>query len=244
MFGTMFWDLGSKTKKSQDLFNAMGSMYAAVLYIGIQNAGSVQPVVVVERTVFYRERAAGMYSAFPYAFGQVMIEFPYIMVQTLIYGVLVYSMIGFEWTVTKFLWYLFFMYFTLLYFTFYGMMAVGLTPNESIAAIISSAFYNVWNLFSGFLIPRPKIPIWWRWYSWICPVAWTLYGLVTSQFGDLHHPLDGTATPGQTVAQYITEYFGFHHDFLWVVAVVHVAFAVMFAFLFSFAIMKFNFQKR
>jgi hypothetical protein len=49
----------------------MGSMYAAVLYIGVQNSGSVQPVVVVERTVFYRERAAGMYSAFPYAFGQV-----------------------------------------------------------------------------------------------------------------------------------------------------------------------------
>jgi hypothetical protein len=64
-------------------------------------------------------------------------------------------MIGFEWTVAKFLWYMFFMYFTLLYFTFYGMMAVGLTPNESIAAIISSAFYNIWNLFSGYLIPRP-----------------------------------------------------------------------------------------
>nr|XP_015648337.1 ABC transporter G family member 37 isoform X2 [Oryza sativa Japonica Group] len=156
MFGTMFWNLGTRTKKQQDLFNAMGSMYAAVLYIGVQNSGSVQPVVVVERTVFYRERAAGMYSAFPYAFGQVAIELPYIMVQTLIYGVLVYSMIGFEWTVAKFLWYLFFMYFTLLYFTFYGMMAVGLTPNESIAAIISSAFYNVWNLFSGYLIPRPN----------------------------------------------------------------------------------------
>jgi energy-coupling factor transporter ATP-binding protein EcfA2 len=72
MFGTMFWNLGTRTKKQQDLFNAMGSMYAAVLYIGVQNSGSVQPVVVVERTVFYRERAAGMYSAFPYAFGQVI----------------------------------------------------------------------------------------------------------------------------------------------------------------------------
>ncbi|KAL5228795.1 hypothetical protein ABZP36_017060 [Zizania latifolia] len=241
MFGTMFWDLGRKTKKQQDLFNAMGSMYAAVLYIGVQNSGSVQPVVVVERTVFYRERAAGMYSAFPYAFGQVAIEFPYIMVQTLIYGVLVYSMIGFEWTVTKFLWYLFFMYFTLLYFTFYGMMAVGLTPNESIAAIISAAFYNIWNLFSGYLIPRPRIPIWWRWYCWICPVAWTLYGLVASQFGDLKHSLEGET---QSVAQFITDYFGFHHDFLWVVAIVHVVFALTFAFLFSFAIMKFNFQRR
>lgn len=221
----------------------MGSMYAAVVYIGMQNSGSVQPVVVVERTVFYRERAAGMYSAFPYAFGQVAIEIPYIFVQTLLYGVLVYSMIGFEWTVAKFLWYLFFMYFTLLYFTFYGMMAVGLTPNETIAVITSSAFYNVWNLFSGYLIPRPKLPVWWRWYSWICPVAWTLYGLVASQFGDITHPLEDSPT-GQTVAQFITDYFGFHHDFLWVVAGVHVGLTVLFAFLFSFAIMKFNFQNR
>lgn len=49
----------------------MGSMYAAVLFIGIQNSLSVQPVVGTERMVFYRERAAGMYSAFPFAFGQV-----------------------------------------------------------------------------------------------------------------------------------------------------------------------------
>ena len=49
----------------------MGSMYAAVLFIGIKNSNSVQPVVAVERTVFYRERAAGMYSALPYAFAQV-----------------------------------------------------------------------------------------------------------------------------------------------------------------------------
>lgn len=63
---------GNFRTRTQDLFNAMGSMYAAVLFIGVQNATSVQPVVAVERTVFYRERAAGMYSALPYAFAQVI----------------------------------------------------------------------------------------------------------------------------------------------------------------------------
>jgi len=57
---------------AQDLSNAMGSMYAAVLFLGFQNGSAVQPVVAVERTVFYRERAAGMYSALPYAFAQVI----------------------------------------------------------------------------------------------------------------------------------------------------------------------------
>ena len=85
---------------------------------------------------------------------QVVIELPYIFVQTIIYGVIVYAMVGFDWTAAKFFWYLFFMYFTLLYFTFYGMMAVAVTPNHNIAAIVSSAFYLIWNLFSGFIIPK------------------------------------------------------------------------------------------
>jgi len=139
----------------QDLFNSLGSMYAAVLFIGIQNGQTVQPIVDVERTVFYREKAAGMYSALPYAFAQVLIEIPHIFLQTAVYGLIVYSLIGFDWTVEKFFWYMFFMFFTFMYFTFYGMMAVAMTPNSDIAAIVSTAFYAIWNIFAGFLIPRP-----------------------------------------------------------------------------------------
>ncbi|XP_059644555.1 pleiotropic drug resistance protein 1 isoform X2 [Cornus florida] len=240
MFGTIFWDIGSVRRRQQDLFNAMGSMYAAVLFIGVQNATSVQPVVAIERTVFYRERAAGMYSALPYAFGQVAIELPYIFVQTVIYGVIVYAMIGFDWTVTKFFWYLFFMYFTFLYFTFYGMMTVAVTPNHNIAAIVSSAFYAIWNLFSGFIIPRTRIPVWWRWYYWICPVSWTLYGLVASQFGDIQDKLD----TGETVEHFIRSYFGYRHDFVGYVGIIIVGIAVLFGFIYAFSIKAFNFQKR
>ncbi|WOK99146.1 ABC transporter G family member 36-like isoform X2 [Canna indica] len=242
LFGTVFWDLGTKKNSQQDLFNAMGSMYAAVLFLGVQNSSSVQPVVAIERTVFYRERAAGMYSALPYAFGQVFIEIPYIFVQSLVYGLIVYAMIAFEWTAAKFFWYLFFMYFTLLYFTLYGMMSVALTPNHHIASIVSSAFYGLWNIFCGYIIPRPRIPVWWRWYYWASPVAWTLYGLVVSQFGDIEETFENGT--GESVSEFVRSYFGFKHDFLGVVAVVVVAFTVLFAFLFGFAIRTFNFQKR
>ncbi|XP_030464472.1 pleiotropic drug resistance protein 1-like [Syzygium oleosum] len=241
MFGTMFWDLGSKTTRQQDLFNAMGSMYSAVLFLGIQNASSVQPVVAVEKTVFYRERAAGMYSALPYALAQVLIEVPYVLAQATSYGIIVYAMIGFKWTIAKFFWYLFLMYFTLLYFTYYGMMAVGLTPNHHIASIVSSAFYGVWNLFSGFIVPRTRIPVWWRWYYWACPVSWTLYGLVVSQFGDLKNTLEDTEG---TVDEYVRDYFGFRHDFLGVIAAVILGFAVLFVSIFTISIKVLNFQRR
>lgn len=241
IFGTIFWQLGGKRSRQQDLFNAMGSMYAAVLFMGISYSSSVQPVVAVERTVFYRERAAGMYSAMPYAFGQVVVELPYVLVQSVVYGVIVYAMMGFQWDVKKFAWYLYFTYFTLLYFTYYGMLCVGVTPSYNIASIISSFFYGVWNLFSGFVISRPTMPVWWRWYSWACPVAWTLYGLVASQFGDITEPLQDTGVP---VDAFLKSYFGFEHDFLGVVAVAVAGFAVLFAVSFGLAIKALNFQRR
>ncbi|KAG4187653.1 hypothetical protein ERO13_A08G114650v2 [Gossypium hirsutum] len=240
MFGTMFWKVGSKRGRRQDLLNAMGSMYAAVLFIGVQNASSIQPVVNVERTVFYREKAAGMYSPMAYAFAQVAIELPYILVQTVTYGIIVYPLMAFEWSGARFFWYLFFAYFTFLFFTFFGMMTVAITPNYHIAGIISTAFYAIWNLFIGFLVPRTKIPIWWRWNYWICPLAWSLYGLTVSQFGEVEDVLD----TGETTKDFLKSYFGFRHEFVSVVAVVMVGWAVVFAFLFAVFIKILDFQHR
>jgi hypothetical protein len=49
----------------------IGAMYTAVMFVGINNCSTVQPICSIERTVFYRERAAGMYSAMSYAIAQV-----------------------------------------------------------------------------------------------------------------------------------------------------------------------------
>ncbi|KDP37000.1 hypothetical protein JCGZ_06056 [Jatropha curcas] len=121
-------------------------------------------------------------------------------------------------------------------------MAVAVTPNYHIASIVSSALYAIWNIFSGFVIPRPRMPVWWRWYYWACPVAWTLYGVLASQYGDIKDPLeDGDQQP---VQDYLREYYGMKHDFLGAVAVVIPGIAVLFAFIFAVSIRSFNFQRR
>ncbi|KAK8708737.1 hypothetical protein V6N13_059774 [Hibiscus sabdariffa] len=199
-------DLRQKISRQQELMNLLGAMYSAVLFLGATNASAVQSVVAIERTVFYRERAAGMYSELPYAFAQVAIETIYTAIQTLIYTLLLYSMIGFEWTPAK--------------------------------------FFCFWNLFSGFLIPRTQIPIWWRWYYWASPVAWTLYGLVTSQVGDKDAPLEVPGQQNMTLKIFLKENLGFEHSFLPVVAVAHVGWCLLFFFVFAYGIRFLNFQKR
>ncbi|KAL2927430.1 ABC transporter G family member 32 [Bienertia sinuspersici] len=208
-------------ENQQDIINAMGSLYAAVLFLGVTNGTAVQPVVSVERFVSYRERAAGLYSALPFAFAQVAIEFPYVFVQTIIYAAVFYAMASFEWTAVKFIWYLFFTYFTVLYFTFFGMMTTAITPNHN------------------------KIPVWWRWYYWLNPVAWSLYGLLTSQYGDVNTLVklsDGVHSV--PIKLLLKDGLGFRHDFVSIAAIVVASFWVLFAVIFAYAIKAFNFQKR
>ncbi|KAF8765291.1 hypothetical protein HU200_008726 [Digitaria exilis] len=220
-------ELTFATKETQhDIFNAMGAMYAASAVHRNYHATSVQPVISIERFV--------------------TVEFPYILVQSLIYGTIFYSLGSFEWTAAKFLWYLFFMYFTLLYFTFYGMMTTAITPNHTVAPIIAAPFYTLWNLFSGFMIPRkvshPRV---------VAMVLLGQPGVVDAlRPPDLSVRRPGPAPAARrrrhptTVAAFLEEHFGFRHDFLGVVAAMVTGFSVLFAVVFALAIKYLNFQRR
>ncbi|KAL7154042.1 hypothetical protein ABFS83_04G208700 [Erythranthe nasuta] len=245
MFGVIFWQKGDQIHRQQDLLNLLGATYSAVLFLGASNASAVQSVVAVERTVFYRERAAGMYSELPYAFAQVAIETIYVAIQTLVYSLLLYSMIGYQWTGEKFFYFYYFIFMCFTYFSMYGMMVVALTPGYQIAAIVMSFFLSFWNLFSGFLIPRPLIPIWWRWYYWASPVAWTIYGIFTSQIGDQTGDLELTGNIAtMKVNQFLKEELGYDHDFLIPVVFAHVGWVLLFFLVFAYGIKFLNFQRR
>ncbi|KAF6142774.1 hypothetical protein GIB67_023256 [Kingdonia uniflora] len=242
MLGTIFWKVGTNRKSSTDLTIIIGAMYASVIFVGVNNCSTVQPVVAIERTVFYRERAAGMYSALPYAIAQVITEIPYAYLQSTLFTLIVYAMVSFQWTVVKFFWFYFITFFTFLYFTYYGMLTVSITPNHQVAAVFAAAFYSLFNLFSGFFIPRPRIPKWWVWYYWICPVAWTVYGMIVSQYGDLDDMIQVPGSANQSIKSYVENHFGYQSDFMGVVAVVLVSFSVFFAFMYAYCIKKLNFQ--
>ncbi|KAK4782422.1 hypothetical protein SAY86_016524 [Trapa natans] len=243
LFGILFWDQGKKINDQQNLFNILGSMYVAVIFIGINNCSSVIPYVATERTVMYRERFAGMYSPWAYSFAQVIIEIPYLFIQSVLYLIVTYSMIGYYASAYKIFWYFYAMFCSLMYFNYLGMLLVALTPNFTLASILSSSFYTNFNLFAGFLIPMPRIPKWWIWIYYICPTSWSLNGMLTSQYGDIEKKIE---VFGETkaVGAFLRDYFGYHHDQLYITAIVLTALPFILASLFAIAIGRLNFQRR
>ncbi|KAK3404280.1 hypothetical protein EUGRSUZ_K00583 [Eucalyptus grandis] len=241
----LLWQKGNEKEinDKQDLFNILGSMYVFVQFLGVGNANSVLPFVATERIVVYRERFAGMYSSWSYSFAQVVIEVPYIFLQAVLFVLITYPDIGFYVSFYKVFWYFYTMFCTLLYYNYFGMMLVSLTPTYQVAMVFGSSVFTMFNLFAGFLIPGPQIPVWWRWCYWICPVTWSFRGMLSSLYGDIHKEI---TVHGQktTISTFLENYYGYRYDQLYIVAIMLLAFPLIFTCIFACAIAKLNFQRR
>lgn len=86
---------------------------------------------------------------------QVLIEIPYTLVQSVLYTSVTYSLINLEWKADKFFLYLHFTFTVIMLFIYYGMMTEALTPNLQLGALFCAFFFNIWNMFCGFIIAKP-----------------------------------------------------------------------------------------
>ncbi|KAJ6338662.1 hypothetical protein OIU76_008181 [Salix suchowensis] len=243
MFGALLWQKGQKIDDEQDIFNILGSIFIFIQFTGIGNCSSVMPFVAPKRAIVYRERFAGMYSPWSYSFAQVVVEIPYILLQAVLFLVITYPAINFYWSAYKVFWYFYSIFCTLLYFNYLGLLLVSLTPNFQTASIMASFCYTLTNLFSGYLIPEPKIPRWWVWGYWISPASWSLKGLLASQYGDIEEEIT-VYGERKSISSFLRSYFGYKHDDLGVAGIVLLAFLVFFALSYAMATAKLNFQKR
>ncbi|XP_075657922.1 pleiotropic drug resistance protein 3-like [Castanea sativa] len=173
-----------------------------------------------------------MYSSWAYSLAQVIVEVPYLFIETVIFVMIIYPTIGYYGSTYKVSWYVYVTFCSLLYYNYLGMLLVSFTPTT-----LSSGFYTTFNLFAGFFIPEPQIPKWWIWLYYLTPTSWSLKGLLTSQYGDINKDIMvfGETKP---VLAFLKDYFGFHHDQLSLVAIVLIAFPLVFASLFAYFIAR------
>ena len=75
-------------------------------------------------------------------------------------------------------------------------------------------------------------------------MAWTVYGLIVSQYGDVEDFIKVPGQPDKQVRDFIKDYFGYDPDYMGVVAGVLTGFTVLFAFIYVYCIKRFNFLQR
>ena len=100
------------------------------------------------------------------------------------------------------------------------------------------------NLFSGFMIPAASMGWWWRWVTYINPVAWSLYALLSSQLGTVQAPVDDFGAGTTTVALFMEERFGYSYSMVGPIVAILAGFVLFFRGVSIVALTRINYQKR
>eukprot|EP00899_Mesostigma_viride_P014234 jgi/Mesvir1/22811/Mv14223-RA.1 len=245
VFGTFYYQLGDiGSEPTQGAFqNAMGALFVSGAFLGNFNQMTVQSIIAVERTVSYRERAAGYYGGLPFVIAMGVVELPYLVVQSLLFGPIFYFMVGYERLFVKFVYYQLMLFVNIAQYTLLGQLLVVLTPSPMAAAALGGMLNFLFNMFNGFSVPYPQIPTGWKWLNRISPSTWMLYGLISNQYGDNFAPMSvfGSMT---TLSDFIDDTYGYQYQYRWWCLLGSFGYIVLYRLLAAVSFTKLNYNIR
>lgn len=224
--------------------NVMGLLFMSLSNLGSINIQSVLIVAAQERTVLYRERAAGMYSALCYVTAAAIVELPYLVLQVLLFSLVSYWMIGFKSTAGAFFFFLLVFFLSLLIFTFFGQMCLYVMPNVQAAQALSATLAAIFDVLNGFFIPRNLMPGWWRWAWYINPVSWMATAVASNQLaGDETEIVDSNGSI-TTVSAFLDSGYGYYPGLAWPAIGILIGFVALFRITSTLAVQYLSFQSR
>ncbi|ETL94885.1 hypothetical protein L917_07236, partial [Phytophthora nicotianae] len=210
IFGTTFYQLSAGSVKK--INSHIGLIYNSMDFIGVVNLMTVLEVTCAERAVFYRERMSNYYGPLPYSLSLFFAEIPYLVLVNILFVTIEYWLVGWSDNAGDFIFFMFVFYLYTAACTYIGQWMAVLMPNEKVANVAVGALSCLFNLFSGYLLPRTAMRRGYKWFTYLMPSSYSLAALVGVQFGDndgIIAVTSGDETTDMTVAQYIEETYDF-----------------------------------
>ncbi|ETP46137.1 hypothetical protein F442_07571 [Phytophthora nicotianae P10297] len=213
IFGTTFYQLSAASVKK--INSHIGLIYNSMDFIGVINLMTVLEVTCAERAVFYRERMSNYYGPLPYSLSLWLAEVPYLIVVISMFVSIEYWLVGWSDNVKDFFFFMFIFYLYTSACTYVGQWMSALMPNEKVANVAVGALSCLFNLFSGFLLPRTAMKPGYKWFQYLMPSYYSLSALAGIQFGDNQDIITVTTkgvASNLTVAAFVKKTYDFHPE--------------------------------
>ncbi|GIL78523.1 hypothetical protein Vretifemale_7939, partial [Volvox reticuliferus] len=163
-----------------NLMNITASLFMWALLPAF-GAASYVPAIVLERRLFIRERADGLYQVFTYLAAKLLEELLLSLILTLVLSTYVFYGLQLRGTWVVF-WLVYFV--DLSVGVVLAYLIAALSPNMDVANAALPAFVVTLLFFAGQLITLDSIPDWWQWYSRIDFLRYAWGALMLNQFED------------------------------------------------------------
>lgn len=226
-----------------------------ICFLGLVSLNTILPIASVERTVFYRERAAQTYNAFWYFLASSVVELPYLFASVLLFMAISYPLVGFT-GIGAFLTFWLTLSLHVLLQSYTGEFLVFLLPNVELAQVLGTLVNMIAFLFMGFSPPASALPEGYTWLYDITPLKYTFAAMAATVFGDCPSAgssdvgcqqmtnIPPTLQEGLTVKEYLEDTFLVKHGDIWKYVGIEVGIVVFVRILTILAMRFVNHQKK
>ncbi|KAG0348412.1 hypothetical protein BG004_005253 [Podila humilis] len=191
--GSLFSGLQERPEMGQTSFNKSVALFFITSFLATMTF-SAMPQFIIERGLFLRERASGMYRTSSYFAAKTLVETLSYTVLSVLFVVITYYLIGLQGSIIYYL--ISVSVFVNVALSLIAAIGAG-AENSEVGMNILSLINTMAMLFSGFIVSRVDIPRGWIWAFWSSYYQWAFSGLLNNEFAD------GSAKGSATLA-----YFG------------------------------------
>jgi len=257
IFGTMYLQISKDQKGTRD---RVAVLFGSCIYANLTAFGYLHSVFAT-RTLFYRERAEGMYNTFAFAASLILTELPILLIGAVSFVTPFYFLVGLQYNAGVYF------FFLLAYF---GITIVNVACSETlaiwcskveVAGLIFSSVFAFFFAMAGFIITRHDIPPWLIWGYWISFMRYLLEAIVINevdgmtfyckpdQFVTIDVPLsNGSTAPKSyctiTSGKDILQEYGMYKELIWPDVAVLYGYYLLFIILASLGLKFAKHQKR
>ncbi|GMF32289.1 unnamed protein product [Phytophthora lilii] len=159
----------------------MGVVFATVMFLSM-GQGSMIPVYIAGRDIFYKHRRANFFRTGSYVLATTVSQIPLALAETIIFGSIVYWVCGFASDVKLFIIFEIVLFVSNLAMGMWFFFLAGICPDANVVMPVGMVSILVFIIFAGFVVTKSQIPDYLIWAHWISPIAWALKALAINQY--------------------------------------------------------------
>ncbi|ETL42007.1 hypothetical protein PPTG_09863 [Phytophthora nicotianae INRA-310] len=216
LYGSVFWQMNDVNSQL-----ILGLLFSCTLFLSMGQAAQL-PTFMGARSVFYKQRGANFFRSLAYVLASSLTHIPFAILETILFGAIVYWMGGYVALADRFISFLFTLFLCQMWFTAYFFFLSAASPSITIAQPVMMVSILFLMLFGGFLLRKTDIPDYLIWFYWIDSVAWSIRSLSVNQYLApkfdvcVYRDIDYCSRYGTTFGKYSLKLSGLPTEEIWI----------------------------
>lgn len=169
---------------TEGAFSRGGTAFFSIIFLGWLQLTELMKAVS-GRVIIARHKEYAFYRPSAVSIARVLVDFPVLLVQVIIFSIIMYFMTGLDVSVSMFFIYALFVYTTTICMTALYRMFAAISPEINTAVRFSGIAFNLLIVYAGYVIPKPQLlsqKIWFGWIYYINPISYAFEGVLSNEF--------------------------------------------------------------